>query len=414
MEKIDGKNKVGLEIAKIYPPKSLDTLYKGIEKLSLPSLREEALEKEAESLTELSRVLSVIISISSSPRVLSKETKSIKRASQVTEFSSLDLQETTLDPSMWKPKGGKFAPEWMHTNEHEDNLAIYENLFIIYLLDLIIKRVSIISVILSKSLLKDASNELEKEESRLESLLLEIKRLEKRIRRIKESDFYKRLNKINHNLGHVVPTNILLDDPLYNQCYRCYSKLIRKEKASEDDFEFPYFYLLILKKLKERGFKLEADSNLENATLMANNLNISLNCLQNDGKIAFSASVEGIENISMKAVLLIGEPVNVELSEITTYSLSPLGLIEHDEKGLDVLLSGRKEEDLVNAFLNEIIYLKEGSKELYRRYCPICGKEHLTTEEDESILCHSCSSRYAILEKDGKHLIFILHKGRRD
>ena len=84
------------------------------------------------------------------------------------------------------------------------------------------------------------------------------RKLSNRIKHIKNTYFYKEVSKANTNLGIIHPTNILLKDRLYNYCFKFYKKIRTYDDNNllVDDMR-SYYYLLLVKSLKEKGFEIK-------------------------------------------------------------------------------------------------------------------------------------------------------------
>ena len=86
-------------------------------------------------LDELEMVTEKIMSIASKPRTHIKVEKDVKKAEQAVKIDNYDIIETLKVPAYWKQKGDRFLPEKVYTDIFEIEYAIYENRFIINLVD---------------------------------------------------------------------------------------------------------------------------------------------------------------------------------------------------------------------------------------------------------------------------------------
>ena len=86
-------------------------------------------------LKELENVTEKIMSIASKPRTHIKVEKDVKKAEQAVKIDNYDVIETLKVPAYWKRKGDRFLPEKVFTDIFEIEYAIYENRFIINLVD---------------------------------------------------------------------------------------------------------------------------------------------------------------------------------------------------------------------------------------------------------------------------------------
>ena len=86
-------------------------------------------------LEELELVTEKIMAIASKPRTHIKVEKDVKKAEQAVKIDNYDVIETLKVPAYWKQKGDRFLPEKVFTDIFEIEYAIYENRFIINLVD---------------------------------------------------------------------------------------------------------------------------------------------------------------------------------------------------------------------------------------------------------------------------------------
>lgn len=86
-------------------------------------------------LEEMEIVTEKIMSIASKPRTHIKVEKDVKKAEQAVKIDNYDVIETLKVPAYWKRKGDRFLPEKVFTDIFEIEYAIYENRFIINLVD---------------------------------------------------------------------------------------------------------------------------------------------------------------------------------------------------------------------------------------------------------------------------------------
>ena len=86
-------------------------------------------------LDELEIVTEKIMSIASKPRTHIKVEKDVKKVEQAVKIDNFDVIATLKVPAYWKRKGNRFLPEKVFTDIFEIEYAIYENRFIINLVD---------------------------------------------------------------------------------------------------------------------------------------------------------------------------------------------------------------------------------------------------------------------------------------
>lgn len=90
---------------------------------------------EYDWLDKLEFVTEKIMAIASDPRSHIKVYKEVKNSEQAVKISNVDIIETLKVPKFWKLKGDDYLPEKIYTDTFDIELAIYENRFIIALID---------------------------------------------------------------------------------------------------------------------------------------------------------------------------------------------------------------------------------------------------------------------------------------
>ena len=95
------------------------------------SLQGAFIEGDFAFFEEASHILSIIETICHKPHVVSKNVEMILRADQAGSLSNDSFAKTLRDPALWKNKAGRMEPEYVHHKENEDDILIYENLFIV-------------------------------------------------------------------------------------------------------------------------------------------------------------------------------------------------------------------------------------------------------------------------------------------
>lgn len=227
---------------------------------------------------ELKEVLNKITSIIFKPHIKVDTSEIIIRSELSGPLSNESFKETMYDSRLWKSKNGKMTPERVHSVENIDTIDTYENRFISFLVTLIEEEVKALLVDIAP--LTDSIeevfetsgisygktsilNELNENSTSLtkttysswDEFISEnkvkvardiyklVKNLEKRIKLIKNTEFFRITHKaIDKN---VLPTNILIHDDLYSYCYRFYKSNYLK-KTKDDKYKDVYYYNYVL------------------------------------------------------------------------------------------------------------------------------------------------------------------------
>ena len=189
----------------------LESFYHSINSLNIISIQDLSFKNDIELFREITFILSVIYSIISKPHLNNRREEIIARSGEASMISEEDFQKTLRDSSIWKDQGNNnIIPEYVYYHQFEDDLRIYENIFIVH----VINELSFLIdhyMGLYVSLLKVAnksSNDLVLDNSAQESALQLANKLTRRINQIKESYFYRDVSKAKNKPKVFYPTNI--------------------------------------------------------------------------------------------------------------------------------------------------------------------------------------------------------------
>ena len=231
-------------------------------------------------LEELEMVTEKIMAIASKPRTHIKVEKDVKKAEQAVKIDNNDIIETLKVPAYWKRKGERFLPEKVFTDIFEIEYAIYENRFIINLVDkmmlflsqivaqlyeqiknvnkkFIDSHISIADVDIiqdlagfdtfkyipasdtrSKRLKEDAAKLLTTKDSPYVEALRKILICRSNVSHVRSTPFYKDVKKakpLSDSDVHI--TNMLAGDRTYAPCYDFYRKLLHLMVKNINDSE---------------------------------------------------------------------------------------------------------------------------------------------------------------------------------
>ncbi|MCR4879459.1 MAG: DUF2357 domain-containing protein [Bacilli bacterium] len=220
-------------------------------------------------LSELELVTEKIMAIASKPRTHIKVEKDVKKAEQAVKIDNYDIIETLKVPAYWRQKGDRFLPEKVFTDIFEIEYAIYENRFIINLVDkmmlflsqivaqlyeqiknvnknFIDSHISIADIDIiqdlagfdtfkyisssstrSKRLKEDDARLLTTKDSPYVEALRKILTCRSNVSHVRSTPFYKDVKKAKPlSDSDVHLTNMLAGDPTYAPCYNFYRKLL--------------------------------------------------------------------------------------------------------------------------------------------------------------------------------------------
>ena len=398
------------EYAKAHP--CLLGYFQHIPSLRLPSLRSFSFQKDLAFFRECSHILSIIETIAHQPRIVSKNQDEILRADQASNVTPSSFLLTMEDPSLWKRKSSSLSPEYVHVEESEDDIFIYENLFVAMALRRIEREVSHYRDFYSSLILTTSSSRLTEDGDHVLEGFEAIKPCFNKIERIKKSDFYKRVGK-QGDLQALVATNILKSDPLYGRVYRFYSHLSTPTSLSEERRELLHYVLVfVLDCLNRSHFELlkgyRQKRNLlrkEGASFAFQNSFFLLK-IGNVGDEALRFDLSSLSSPDKKASHLLfihpGYGFSEFLGRQKLYpgysSYSALSIWNLASLGQKATLLGQGSKDvgeLVRIYLDSLLSSPKASEEVYSLYCPHCKKKGVL-KKGEGYFCPHCHSSYSL------------------
>lgn len=377
---------------------NISSFYNNINKIKVESLQELFTEKNNEFFDDVSFVLDAITSIIAKPHISNKTEDIILRSDVAGHISNEAFQMSYKEPSLWKEKDFEMVPEYVHHYQYTDEIKIYENIFIGMLIDLIdIELNTFLDMYEGLIPSLDSNTIVLKEDKNIEELIKYANKLERRVRYIKGTHFYKEVSKVSLK-GHVItPTNILTKDRLYNYCFKFYKKFIQYTDYNSILQDLKKYYLtLILINFKSKKFALdEKISDFDDLYFNINDYKININA-KND-YIKYTVEYKNTKSITN---LYIDTNEDKQYNEECDYKL----LIKlYNIKNLDtneyVFHNPKLEKELIDYLISESIKTYTGKKELYTTYCPICrGKD---IENIKNLYrCNSCESEYLFIDKN--------------
>ena len=430
-----------IETIKAFGKKHSDfnAFYNNIESVSLTSIQDLSFEKDIALFNELSFILSVVLSIIAKPHLNTKSDEVIARSGEVSALSEEDFQKTLRDSSIWRNEGnGKLLPEYLYYHKHEDEIRIYENIFIVYLVNEINALAHQYSA-LYVSLLSVADHEtnvLLVDDTAQMKAMDEVNFVLHRIEQIKNTYFYKEVSKAKSRPKVFNPTNILLKDRLYNICFKFYKKLfIYQEEGGLDKDLFIYYYVLILRKLRENDFRLnECKEKVfvknelvipSKVSMANNNYQIEVEARSDKNLFIFNYSEKDGSNKATHLLYIksdytapfeyedIGEEYFVV--SIETLSLWYLSMLLNG-KLVKINKTFKSEMEMIRTFVDSHHYVVSASEKIYSSYCPSCKGKDLS-ENNGFFICADCGAVYRFVkDKQNKgHIVFsnLINYGRK-
>ena len=419
-----------------------NNFYSQLDTLSLLSLQDLSFKSDLKLFEEFSLIVSVITTIITNPRISNKSEETILRAEQAGSIQSNMFENTMRDASLWKRKNHEMVPEYVHHHEIVDDLKIYENIFIVKVIDLIDTELAKYRDFYVSLLQKfDGQEQLTYAKDREELAMDRLEGLQKRIRRIKNTYFYREVSKAKIDMSHITPTNILLKNRLYNMCYKFYRSMVTYEDKGTliNDFMF-YYYILLIKELKRLGFKMNTQT--KNATIALNrrgamDLYQPLTFLSNEYKITTKHHrvYDGIElkvtnrlirdkQCNSTSHLLLVEP-NADFSsveriiktglpeDVVDVEAISLWNLAYLDKGIEMAHPNTsREAELIKGWLSNTMKETLASKKIYSFYCPVCRNKNID-EKNQIFSCKDCGSKFVFYPSNDEDKLWFMKIGRK-
>lgn len=412
----------------------------------------EALEREK----ELKTVVDKIISILYKPQVKSVTNEVILRSELATQISTDSFIKTTRDPKLWRKKHNEMTPEYVYSIENVDTIDTYENRFISMLVDQIHDELKLMLLHLTplietlEDLYQSSSyvfgkismiNDLESQKYPYNNILSKFRSLkakaykfakliEKRIKHIKGSEFYRFTSK-KMSGKNVLPTNILIHNPLYNYCYKFFKDTYSSDSESENKFDTYYYNYVVL-----NFINYFATLKLSNASLIGakkvyideykrlrfdeitfKNGIFLFNFKEDENNLGFYINVKLVNNSrSLKT--------KVDMNNFASnYVLTSFNYLENNKKTIEetlynidvnnkflfvmnnlngsfnnvINLSYYKDNqnDLIKNIFTSVTMLFDCDLEIIKSKCPVCGNVNVSYD-GYGYHCLSCGANYSI------------------
>ena len=383
--------------------KGLDNLYRELDSLEINSLQSFSFQNDNDFFDEVSFVLSVINSIIVHPHIVTKSEDIIIRAELAGHIAHDQFQKVMKDSSLWKEKDIDMVPENVYYHQYIDELKIYENIFIgmlIKLLDQEINKYYDFYVSILPSI--GSQYEIVLENESIETALSKVDKLQRKLRHIKNSHFYKEISKCDLSLKKIQPTNILLKDRLYNYCFKFYRKFVAYEDLESLKSDFRTYYLFqMLKTLNKKGFVLDesVQNNTHNLSFIYKDYKVNL--LLSRYRSGISLTINHKDIVAKHYLYLNTDRVikddSIDYKNTEKFNtidiLTIWNLYSQDDITKPLFKSTLSEEVMVYEWLNskfEEILVK---KDLYKKYCPVCRSKNLI-EDGGYFECANCKTQY--------------------
>ncbi|MBE7087928.1 MAG: DUF2357 domain-containing protein [Clostridiales bacterium] len=419
------------------------SFYREIEALGDLSLQSKSFKNDEKFFERVNYLISVIVTIIAHPHIINVREDIIIRAEQAPALTVDMFDRTVKDTKLWRDKRGEMVPEEVYYYQNVDEIKTYENRFIVHLIDVLSDRLAdysafysfLIGTVNGGSALSQKNSELEKSIERLDSL-------SKKIRRLKNTYFYREVSKRSWVTAMVQPTNVLLKNRHYLHCFRFYLEYITygSRVALIDDIKV-YYFTHLLQALKRAGYKLSQQSEME------------MICYNNTGEIKFNRPLSFVNETFILTVdgakeygglwfrvrnkkVRLGEcnPANhlllfdgsVTFDEcdknterfknsgaMAIDALSPWNRAKINAWGAEPVNENPvPEREITARYIAEKTHLMPASQTIYETHCPVCRGRNITEDEDFGIFtCGSCNTKYTFITSTNLKQIWFINLG---
>ncbi len=418
-------------------------------------------------VNELKNVLNKITSIVLKPHIKASTNEVIIRSEFSTNLSNKSFNDTLKDSKLWKNKNGIMTPEYVHSIEFIDSIDTYENRFISLLITLIEDEVEyILSNIFplvesieehfevngitygEHSLFKEFNSlnypyedVFKKEKGNPNKVYTLVRRLVKRVKQIKNTEFFKITHKfIDKN---IIPTNILIHDELYSYCFRFYkvNYLNVTTNSSINEYYYNYCLLCFFKYLSSLNIAKTTKSNNATLSIDANNRLRFDELSFKKGMFSYLIK-EDKENLGFfMEVRLIEKAIktNTKVSEdkkATYYFLTSKTYSKENEISIQKEIENKKLEfnnvvlltqnNIIRNFssvlslsiykpnhdllfknlISSLSMLFKTDTEIFEAKCPVCGSVDLLYD-GYTYKCSKCGSTYSLIKLNNDDILWV-------
>ena len=207
---------------------------------------------------EIGSLLVVMADIISDPYLTPKSEHDIILAATARSLSPRDFSMTVRDSALWRRKGKDMLPERVHVTAFEHEIENAENFFVARVmrtLSSMLGEYAAVYAAAAKSIGRDGTF-TENSEAFIQAYV-RLNYLIKKLGRLMDTRFYRRLSSSSARSDGVEPTNVLCHEPRYRKCYKFYLRRnISADKSPVCDMLAAYFSALMAARLKGLGFRL--------------------------------------------------------------------------------------------------------------------------------------------------------------
>lgn len=369
--------------------------YNNIGKLRFKSLQQRYFKNNIDFIKQVSFIVNIISTIIYNPHRSNKEEETILRREKAKRISIRDFNQTLRDSTLWKETSTRnIEPEFVCSTLAIDNLIIYENQFIVLLIDYICDNIAKMKrIYLNLISVNNIRNVVSNKEDVLSGLAI-IEDINRKLLFIKETNFYKEISKAKRIDKTIKPTNILLHDRLYNHCFKFY-----KEYIVYDDYKDilnvykNYIVILLLRNLKKYKF-------IYNNNLFTNKDFIIKLDYDNYDFIDITIKLKNMKkSFTHRLYISINydfDIIDINNDNLTTSYVTLFNIFDINTKTY-IVKNYVSEALTIEKYVKKLILKVKVDDVIYSKYCLSCRKDLELI--DDIYYCDNCHSMYIFIDE---------------
>ena len=415
------------------------SFYRDITELQSLSLQRISIKSDLDYFEEINKLLSVIATVIAHPHIVNARETIIIRAEQAHGLTPEMFHDTVLDQKLWKDKKGMMTPAEVYYFQNVDDLKNYENRFVVHLIDIISSQLTdyvkfydfLVGTLIQGNILTQDNSALDKAYDRLSTLA-------KKVRRIKNTYFYKEVSKANTRFSRIELTNVLIHNRAYNACYRFYMSNVTygDEEARANDMAIYYFTRLLLA-LRACEFRLDGDTAQQTPILYfderikksakhgacktevisrpmqftSDSFNVTLEGAQKYGGIFVTVEPKALKESRAKNLIVFDSTIGFEevaknlgkykksgATAVDAVTLWDAAYVEETVRSRN--RGGVSENVMILRYLEDKTRLIKASRQIYQTHCPACGGKDVRAAGENAYRCSACDTVYTFVEEN--------------
>ncbi len=391
------------------------------------SLQSSSLGSDLAFFGEAGRALNAAAAIAADPHIENARELAVVRAERAHGVNGEAFVRTLRDARLWRDKQGTPSPAQVYCVRYRDELKNYENDFLVYLLDLLARRLTaqakfydfLVGTLVRGGTLTQASSTLEHARAVLAALTQKLGRLQRTV-------FYRTLAAEKREFACVEATNVLKHHPAYAACYRFYLRFFRAGEEEERGYA-AYCYVRLLLALREKGYRFVRETGFADSSLLPA---LALTDGQFEAEISPAESLGGVvfcvrpQGEKFARHLLLFDPsfgfpeVKSRLSRcrpsdmVSSDVVGVWDLAYLDGEALSLGLGWAKEDALYARYLEDMTRQVRASRQIYTAVCASCGGKHVSLKGG-GVFCPDCGSIYTFSEQGGEETLWFRRLRRK-